>query len=146
MKIVKRSNGLFPSIFDELFAENRLDIPNYENFSTPSVNISEKNTNFVIEIAIPGIEKDNIAIEVEEDILKVSSNTSDQTPTTEDSIDEYVKYTRKEFQYGNFERTFTLPENIDIESIDASYHAGILAVKLPKKEEKKAYKKMVEIS
>ncbi|MDX1463011.1 MAG: Hsp20/alpha crystallin family protein [Marinirhabdus sp.] len=145
MKTVRRSNMVIPSIFEGLFTENRLDVPNYEKFSIPAVNISEKSTNFVIEIAIPGIDKENIAIEVEENILKVSSKTSDQTPA-EDTIEEDVKFTRKEFHYGSFERSFTLPETINVENIDASYNAGILAITLPKMEEKNALKKMVEIS
>jgi HSP20 family protein len=115
MKVVKRNTGWFPSIFDEFFTENRLDVPNYENFSIPAVNIQENLTNFVIELAAPGLTKEKFAIEVEENVLKVSS-------------------------------AFTLPETVDVENITASYKDGILYITVPKKEEQKALKKMVEIS
>jgi HSP20 family protein len=142
MKVVKRNTGWFPSIFDEFFTENRLDVPNYENFSIPAVNIQENLTNFVIELAAPGLKKENIAIEVEENILKISSEVTSKT----ESEDKELKFTRKEFNFRNFSRSFTLPETVDVESIAASYEDGILSVTIPKKEEEKALKRMVEIS
>lgn len=142
MKVVKRNTGWFPSIFDELFTENRLDVPNYENFSIPAVNIQENLTNFVIELAVPGFKKENIAIEVEENVLKVSSEVTSKTETE----DTDRKFTRKEFNFRNFSRSFTLPETVDVENIVASYENGILSVTIPKKEEEKALKRMVEIS
>jgi HSP20 family protein len=142
MKVVKRNTGLFPSIFDEFFTDNRLDVPNYENFSIPAVNIQENLTNFVIELAAPGLNKENIAIEVEENILKVSSEVTSKTETE----DTERKFTRKEFNFRNFSRSFTLPETVDVENIAASYENGILLVTIPKKEEQKALKRMVEIS
>ena len=142
MKVVKRNTGWFPSIFDECFTENRLDVPNYENFSIPAVNIQENLTNFVIELAVPGFKKENIAIEVEENILKVSSEITSKT----ESEDTESKFTRKEFNFRNFSRSFTLPETVDVENIVASYEDGILGITIPKKEEEKALKRMVEIS
>ncbi|MCW5520315.1 Hsp20/alpha crystallin family protein [Aureitalea sp. L0-47] len=142
MKVVKRNTGLFPSIFDEFFTDNRLDVPNYENFSIPAVNIQENLTNFVIELAAPGLKKENIAIEVEENILKVSSEVTSKTETE----DTERKFTRKEFNFRNFSRSFTLPETVDVENIAASYEDGILSVTIPKKEEEKVLKRMVEIS
>ncbi len=141
MNLVKKNTPLFSSILDELFTENRLDIPNYEKFSIPAVNITEKNTSFVIEIVIPGISKDDVAIEIEENILKVSSKFSDENPT-----EEATKYLRKDFNFKNFVRNFTLPQNIDTENINATQKDGILSITLPKKVEEKAMKKMVEIS
>jgi len=141
MNLIKRSNPLFASIFDELLAENRLDSPNYENFSIPAINISEKKANFVVEIVIPGISKDNVVIEIEENTLKVSSKTTDENPA-----EDTTKYLRKDFDFTNFERKFTLPQIIDTENISATHINGILAISLPKKVEEKAMKKMVEIS
>lgn len=142
MKIVKRNTGWLPSIFDEYFTENRLDVPNYENFSIPAVNIQENLTSFVIELAAPGLKKENFAIEVEENVLKVSSEVTSKTETEETDR----KFTRKEFSFRNFSRSFTLPETVDVENIAASYTDGILYLTIPKKEEQKALKKMVEIS
>ena len=79
MKVVKRHNGLFPftSLFDDLFLENRLDSTNYERFSIPAVNISENLSTFVVELAVPGLTKDEFEIEIEKENLKVSSNPSE---------------------------------------------------------------------
>ena len=106
-----------PSIFDEFFTDNRLDVPNYENFSIPAVNIQENLTNFVIELAVPGFKKENIAIDVEENILKVSSEITSKT----ESEGTESKFTRKEFNFRNFSRSFTLPETVDVENIVASF-------------------------
>ncbi len=144
MKIVKRDANWFPSIFDEFFTENRLDVPNYEKFSIPPVNIQENLANFVIDLAVPGLKKENIAIEVEENVLKVSSEVSEKNETEECDTD--TKFTRKEFSYRSFNRSFTLPETVGLEDIQASYENGVLKITLPKKEEEKALKKMVEIS
>lgn len=141
MNLVRKNNPLFSTFFEELFAENRLDIPNYENFSIPAINISEKNTIFVIEIVIPGISKNDVAIEVEENTLKVFSKVNDEVPA-----EETTKYLRKDFDLKNFERKFTLPQIIDTENINATHVDGILSISLPKKVEEKAVKKMVEIS
>ena len=143
MKTVKRNTHWLPSILDEFFTENRLDVPNYENFSIPAVNIQENLTNFVIELAAPGLEKENFAIEVEENVLKVSSEASksDETEGTENGS----KFTRKEFSYNNFKRSFTLPKTVEVDNIEAAYENGILLITIPKKEEK-TLKKMVEIS
>lgn len=142
MKLVNRNTGWIPSIFDEFFTENRLDVPNYENFSIPAVNIQENLANFVIELAAPGLTKEKIAIEVEENILKVSSEVASET----NSEDKDKKFTRREFSFRNFTRSFTLPETVDVENITASYTDGILYITIPKEEKQKALKKMVEIS
>jgi HSP20 family protein len=141
MNLVKKSNPLFSSIFDDLFPENRLDVPNYEKFSIPAINISEKKTSFVVEISIPGISKSNVVIEVEKKTLKVFSTSTYENPT-----EETTKYLRKDFDFKNFERKFTLPQIIDIENISATHVDGILVISLPKKIEEIAEKKMIEIS
>ena len=133
-----------PSIFDEFFTENRLDVPNYENFSIPAVNIQENLTNFVIELAAPGLKKEKFAIEVEENVLKVSSEDSKENKTEE--TQNSSRFTRKEFSFSNFKRAFTLPDTVNVEEISATYEDGVLRIALPKKAEAKALKKMVEIS
>jgi HSP20 family protein len=144
MKIVKKNSPWFPSIFDEFLPENRLDSINYERFSIPSVNIKEDLSNFVIELAVPGLKKEDIAIEVEKNLLKVSSKRTSEEEKTEDG--EGVKFTRKEFNFSSFERSFTLPELINTDEIQANYENGILSIVLPKVEEAKNIKRMVEIS
>jgi len=140
MKTVKSNNVWFPSLWNEFFQENRLDVPNAERYNVPAVNIKENFTNFVIELAVPGYKKENFAIEVEENVLKVSSELS----TTKE--EESSKFTRKEFNYNGFKRTFKLSEAVVVDDINAVYEDGILHITLPKKEEEKVSKKMVEIS
>ncbi len=139
MKVINNRNVWFPSIFEDIFTENRLDIPNYEKFSSPAVNISENFTNFSIQVAAPGLEKLDFKIEVEEDTLSIAV-----TKETED--DNKTKFTRKEFDFSNFKRTFSLPENCDKENIKATYVNGLLTVIIEKVEEPKNIKRMVEIS
>lgn len=143
MKVINRNSGLLPAIFENLFTENRLDVPNYENFRIPPVNISENLSTFDLELAVPGFIKENFSIEVENDLLKVSGESSHRAST--DKTEE-TTFTRREFDYRSFTRTFNLPETVDVEQIDASYEAGVLKIKLPKKEEHKKLKRMVEIS
>lgn len=143
MKAINKSNLWFPTILDNLF----FDSPdfarhNYEIFSNPAVNIIENLPNFVVELAAPGLAKENFSIEVEEDTLKIAAKQVEEK--TEESDDSLFK--RREFNYKSFERSFILPENINTEDIQANYDNGVLRVTLPKLEEQKVLKKMVEIS
>ncbi len=129
--------------FGQPFLDSKLDaLNNYETFSIPAVNILENLPNFVVELAVPGLSKEDFSIEVEEDTLKIASKKAAEKK--EESNE--TLYKRKEFHYANFKRSFKLPENIKTEEIQANYENGILRVTLPKMEEKKAFKKMVEIS
>ncbi|MCW9038536.1 Hsp20/alpha crystallin family protein [Altibacter lentus] len=114
---------------------------NYENFSIPSLNIKENLSTFVIELAVPGLKKENIAVEIEKEVLKVSSKGSEENEKKTP-----FKYARKDFDFTNFERSFILPETVEAEKIDASYNNGILMIQIPKKEANKEIKRMVEIS
>ncbi|MAN58692.1 MAG: hypothetical protein CMC08_02520 [Flavobacteriaceae bacterium] len=142
MILVTNNSPRFPSIFDGILTENKLDVPNYENFSIPFVNIQEKNTNFVIELAAPGLKKKNFTIELDGDVLHVSATSEEK----EKDVNNFVVFTRKEFNFAAFNRSFALPDNLEAENITATYEAGVLTISLPKKEEQKALKKMVEIS
>ncbi len=143
MKTVNKNNVWLPEILGNLFLENRLDaLNNYETFSIPAVNIIDKFPNFVVELAAPGLKKDDFTIEVEEDTLRITSKRVEEKK--EES--ENSRFSRREFNYTSFERSFKLPENIQTENIQANYENGVLRVTLPKMEEKKALKKMVEIS
>ena len=124
---------------------NKSYFPKLDRFDKTTVvlpDFQENLANFVIELAAPGLTKEKFAIEVEENILKVSSEVTSET----NSEDKDKKFTRREFSFRNFTRSFTLPETVDVENITASYTDGILYVTVPKKEKQKAFKKMVEIS
>lgn len=143
MKTINRNGIWLPGLLDNLFLDNKLDVRNnYETFSIPAINIIENLPNFVVELAAPGLQKEDFTIEVEEDTLKITSNKEEVK--NEENNDS--RFRRREFNYKKFERSFKLPENINTEDIQASYENGILRVTLPKMEEKKVLKKMVEIS
>ncbi|MCK0123929.1 Hsp20/alpha crystallin family protein [Gelidibacter sp. F2691] len=105
------------------------------NFNTgmtlPAVNIKENAEEFFLEIAVPGMKKSDFNIDVDNKILSVSSERE------EDNTVEEENYTRREFGYASFKRTFTLPDTIESDQISAKYEEGILTVHLPKKEEAK---------
>ncbi len=143
MKTVRNNNLWLPAIFEDMFLDNRSDLlNNYEIFSTPALNIIENIPNFVVEIAAPGIDKKDFKIEVQEDILKISAKKVVES----EEKDEDSQFLKREFNYQEFERSFKLPEDVQQDKILANYENGVLKITLPKKEEKKAFKKMVEIS
>ncbi|SRX55425.1 Hsp20/alpha crystallin family protein [Aequorivita sp. CIP111184] len=144
MKTVSKNNIWLPGLLDNFLLENKLDAfnKNYETFSIPAVNITENFPNFVVELATPGLQKEDFTIEIEEDTLKIASKKVEKNKD-ENSDSRSLK---QEFNYKGFERSFKLPENIKTEDIQAHYENGILKITLPKMEEKKALKKMVEIS
>ena len=113
------------------------ELPNVfsSNFNTdislPKVNIKETSDSFVVEMAIPGIKKSDLKIDLDNEILSISTESKEENEHHEDT------YTRREFGYSSFKRTFTLPESVDDTKIDAKYEDGILNIYLPKKEEAK---------
>jgi|SRR5690625_4954546 len=147
MKTVIRRDSWIPSIFDEFFPTKALAFSNhYETFSAPKVNVTENLSNFVIELAVPGLKKEDFSIEIEEDSLIIAAKQeTEKTESVKDDA-ENLKYIRKEFNFGTFTRRFILPEIVNADAITANYENGVLQISLPKKEEKKALKKMVEIS
>ena len=127
-----RSRERFPyfsDFFNDLF-EN-MSVPELKGSTVPHVNISETDENFTLEMAAPGLKKEDFNVKVENDMLTISSEKK------EESSEKKGKYTRKEFSYSSFLRSFTLPEMVNSENISANYEDGIIKVILPKKEEAK---------
>ena len=126
MNLLKRQNPAFSYLFDDF-------IPNqdwgYQKDSLPAVNIITSEDQFDIELATPGNKKADFQIEVEDDVLIISSETVSQSGDTETS------YERKEFGYNSFQRSFNIPESVNTDKISATYKEGVLTVSLPKKEE-----------
>ena len=129
MNLIKRNTVPFPSIIDELLKPDWLG--GIQNFNTnvPAVNIKETDTSFGIELAAPGKKKEDFNIEIDHNVLTISSENKSEKEETEG------KYTRKEFSYSSFRRAFTLPETVNTENINATYENGVLHVALPKREE-----------
>jgi HSP20 family protein len=127
----------FPSIFDNWFSRDMMDWMN-RNFSdtnttVPAVNVSETENEFQIDVAAPGMTKDDFKITLEHDTLTISSEKKDDQTEKQDG-----QITRREFSYQSFSRSFTIPERIvDGDRISAKYNNGLLHIVLPKKEEAK---------
>jgi HSP20 family protein len=124
-------NGMFSDLFDD-FDKNFMFRNNEVKGLVPSVNIRENDDNFLLELAAPGMQKEDFTIRLNNNVLTVSaeSKVEDEEKTE--------KFTRREFSYGTFSRSFSLPKSIDLEKIKADYNNGILALTLPKREESKA--------
>jgi HSP20 family protein len=132
----------FSNVIDELFNKSFPEFSSTAMTATqPSVNIIEDADSYSIDVAAPGLEKNDFNISVEKNHLIVSASKEQSTENSEDG-----KWTRKEFNYSSFRRSFYLPETIDSENITAAYDKGILSVRLAKKEEvKEKAPKMIEI-
>ncbi len=111
-----------------------------ESGDIPAVNIKEENDKFILEMAAPGMKKDDFQINLDNYQLTISSERSEKKE------DKKENYTRREFMYSTFSRSFTLPKTIDIDKIKADYKNGILTLTLPKKEEEAKLTKQIKIS
>lgn len=137
MTLVKRSNGMLPvfnSFFSDIFDDEWHNRPamNYSRFSVPAVNILETDDEFKIEVAAPGMKKEDFKIEIDKSMLTISTEKEEKNEKTDDK----ECYTCKEFNYQSFRRSFTVPEEkVNSEQIKAKYEDGILRVSLPKREE-----------
>jgi len=131
--MLARINKRFPVYFDDFMGRDYLPefFSNNHFKSLPAVNIVENDDNFVIEIAAPGLEKKDFMVNLENDCLTISSEMENKSEETNE------RYTRKEFMYNSFRRSFTLPETVNIDKIKASHKNGILFVEIPKKAEAK---------
>lgn len=114
-------------LFDNFFNSNFSAV----NVNVPAVNIIEGKENFRIEIAAPGLNKEDYKIDLHNDLLTISSEKKTENEEKNE------KYMRKEFNYTGFKRSFIIPDSANVDSIHASYKNGILNVTIPKKEEAK---------
>ncbi len=131
MTIVRRTNNrLFPNVLDNWFNHEWPAVSGINDGATsvPAVNIKETENSFALELAAPGFDKNDLKVDVEENVLTLSAET--KTEKTENTSE---NYTRREFNYSSFKRSFTLPETVDMDNIDASFNNGVLHVSLPKK-------------
>lgn len=125
-----RFNPALANIFDNM-ERNHFGMRNQADCNMPSVNIIDNEKDFVLEVAAPGIEKNDFNIKVENNVLTISYEVK------EEKEEKTENYTRREFSQGSFSRSFTLPKYIKVEDIKADYNQGILKVTLPKNEEVK---------
>ncbi|SDG61672.1 Hsp20/alpha crystallin family protein [Psychroflexus sediminis] len=121
------------SLFDRLFNNDMFNRDYSEtNTTLPSVNIKENEDKFGVEVAVPGFDKKDFKIELNNNELTISSEKKE-----EHEKEEGERYTRREFSYQSFRRSFTLPNTVDGDKISAQYKNGVLYVDIPKREEAK---------
>lgn len=136
MTIIRKYNSLLPDYLDRFFGRD-FDATDQWSFRRPAANIIARANDYVIEMAAPGYDKKDFKVNVHNDELTISAKKEAHNQNG---------YIRREFNYGNFERTFTLDDTVDADQIDATYNNGILYVTVPKKEEAKVKPpKMIEI-
>lgn len=134
-------NSEFNKIFnhlDTMFPAKSFNNVAYNNI--PAVNVKEDENAFQIEVAAPGLKKEDFKLSLHENRLTISAK---QESKTEEKTE---RFSRQEFNYTSFQRTFTLPKNVDGDKIDASYTDGILYVGLPKREELKPAVKEIAVA
>lgn len=148
MSLVKWKNSdVFPSItewmddfFDKDFFPFQSKLAKMGTI-VPAVNIKETKENYTFEVAIPGVNKEDLNLSVKNGLLTISSEKKEETE------DKKEDYTRMEFSFNSFSRSFSLPDNIDEDKIQASYDKGVLNLLIPKKEANEDHKnKKIEIS
>jgi HSP20 family protein len=132
----KKRNGSYPRLRNDFFT-NRLFFPRLfdldddffgNGMSTPPANVTETEKEYHIDLSVPGLNKEDLKVDVEDGVLTVSSEQEEEKKSEEKN------YHRREFSYSSFKRTFTLPENADENKINAKYENGMLKLSIPKSE------------
>lgn len=129
MSLTKRNEVLFPVLMNEIFRPDWFGGTHNETTTIPAVNIKENEENFELELFVPGRNKDELIIEIDNSVLTVSSETKKEEEESKEN------FTRREFTLSSFKRAFTLPETVATDKIEATYINGVLKFNLPKKEE-----------
>jgi HSP20 family protein len=130
--------SVFSNLIEDFFNES---VPAWTGLSTkPRVNVREADNNFTLEIAVPGFGKEDFNIDVDGNLLTVSAKKE-----TEKEEEDKKGYTRREFNYSEFSRSFTLPDSVNPDAISCKYNNGLLNVLIPKKEGSKGMKKSIKV-
>ena len=127
---IRRTQNWLPGIFNDFFGNEWMEKVNH---STPALNILESEKGFKVEVAAPGMTKDDFSLKIDDDNHLVIS--VDKKTETEEQDDETC-YLRREFSYSHFQRRMILPDTVDRDKIDAKAENGILTINIPKREEK----------
>ena len=144
MTLVKFNNGQksavnpwFSDVFDSIINDSFLN----ERFlnKVPAVNIAETENEFHIELTVPGLKKEDFKISLDKNVLSVSAEKKTE------NVDETKKYSKREYSYNSFVRSFTLPETADQSKIEAEYTDGVLKLNVAKKEEAKIQSREISV-
>jgi len=135
-KALMKTGEMFPTVFEDFFKpwNEWFDDKSFfgKIMKVPAVNVTETKEFFMVSLAVPGLKKNDFKIDIEGNMLTISSEKEEEK---EEKEEKDLKFTRKEYNYSSFSRSFTLPEEIKREKITAIYEDGILKLTLPKSEE-----------
>ncbi len=134
MTLIRKFNDNYPAFrswMDDFFDTVDTSVNRFNSPSVPAVNVLEQEDCFRIDFAAPGLQKSDFKIHLDNNVLTVKS----EKENTEEDVKE--NYTRKEFNYTSFKRTFTLPDSANADKVTAEYKDGILSISIAKKEEAK---------
>ena len=129
--LARMNRNYVPAYWDDFFNDSfykTFSKPTF-NKTSPAVNVEETDKAYRIDVAVPGLDRKDIRIDLDEDILTISSEQKEGKETTDRN------FTRREFSYNTFKRRFQIPESIDLENIQARHEAGILSIELPRMDE-----------
>ena len=126
-------NDVFDSIFNDTFFSDRMMT------RVPAANISETQDHYHVELAAPGLKKEDFKLNLERNVLSISVEQTQQQNQQERN------YSKREFSYSSFVRSFTLPDSADENGIEAKYSEGVLSINIPKREEAKVQTRQIEI-
>lgn len=127
MNLIKKQSSFLPFIFDEFFKNNwNINTPS-NSFHDPSYNVKENDKEFVLEIIAPGKSNDDFKVEIDNRLLSITLTNNIQESD--------YNYNLKEFEFLSFEKSFELPQTIEIDKVKSTYNSGILSINLPKKKE-----------
>jgi len=145
MTLVKLTNGtknravnpFFNDVFDSILNDSFLN----DKFASrvPAVNIAETENGFEIELAVPGLKKEDFKINLDKNVLSVSADKKTE------NVEEGKRFSKREYSYKSFTRSFTLPEVADHSKIEAEYTDGILKLNVAKKEEAKVQAREIAV-
>ena len=142
LPIIRKTRESWPGLVDELFSNDFF--PGFYNWNNshdvPAVNISEGKNEYRIDVAAPGLSKEDFKVSLDNDILTISSEKEAKSETSEEDV------LRREFSYSSFSRCFNLPDSVDASKIKASHKDGILNVVIPKREEVGKPAKEIKVS
>jgi HSP20 family protein len=142
LPLIRRTTENWPSFVDDFFSNDYFPrLFNWDKGHTvPAVNITENKSNFKIDVAAPGLDKNDFKINLDGNMLTVSSEKEHKNETKEED------YLRREFSYTSFSRCFSLPETADASNIKASHKDGVLSLVIPKKKETTKTVKEIKVS
>ncbi|MDR9373643.1 MAG: Hsp20/alpha crystallin family protein [Schleiferiaceae bacterium] len=137
MTLIKRNDASFlPNLWEDFFDSDWMGglAPRRNLGTMPAVNIKDEADHIALELAAPGMKKDDFKVDLEHNVLTISAEQKEE----HEDRGENSAYTRREFNYQSFSRSFTLPDSVKTDKISAKYHDGVLNIHIPKKDEAKA--------